>query len=282
MIQQPHQRRKTDGDRPFSFGKNWQSFLASIDEARIDEAKESLSAFIGIERIRGKTFLDIGSGSGLFSYAAHALGAARIVSFDVDPFSVACTQYLRERAGSPEHWRVLAGSVLDGTFLASLGTFDVVYSWGVLHHTGDLWTAVERAAERVAPDGTLDIAIYHRGSGLFGSRFWLAEKRLYNRSPRFVQKILEVAFKGTWLLRAVLTGKNPATQVRTYRSKRGMDWHTDVIDWLGGLPYQYATIDEVTGFFGTRLPTFHLQKTKCATGLGNHEFLFQRTITSHA
>ena len=137
----------------FEFGANWARFLTTLNDERIAEAERSLVRWLGRERLDGLTFLDAGSGSGLFSLAARRLGAT-VTSFDYDPQSVACTSTLRERyfAGDPD-WTVQRGSVLDPAFLAGLGTFDIVYSWGVLHHTGAMWDAIANTAQRVAPGG---------------------------------------------------------------------------------------------------------------------------------
>jgi 2-polyprenyl-6-hydroxyphenyl methylase/3-demethylubiquinone-9 3-methyltransferase len=75
----------------FRFGKNWSSFLKTINEERIIEAENSLKKMLGINDLKDKDFLDIGSDSGLFSLAAMRLGARRVYSFDYDPDSVACT-----------------------------------------------------------------------------------------------------------------------------------------------------------------------------------------------
>jgi SAM-dependent methyltransferase len=172
------------GER-FEFGKNWSDFLAVVDEQRIGEAESSLREMLGVDDLTGRTFLDVGSGSGLFSLAAARLGAARVRSFDYDPSSVACTNELRRRFGPPAaDWSAEHGSALDAPYLRSLGRFDVVYAWGVLHHTGDMWAAIANVTEAVADGGRLFISIYN-DQGL-RSRLWRAIKRAYNalRSAR--------------------------------------------------------------------------------------------------
>src|SRR5216684_6957903 len=137
----------------FEFGKNWTRFLVGLDDTRIARAEESLRAMLETSDLEGKSFLDIGSGSGLFSLAARRLGA-RVHSFDYDPQSVACTGELKRRCFLDDgNWVVEKGSVLDQDYLACLGVFDVVYSWGVLHHTGDMWRALENVVPLVKERG---------------------------------------------------------------------------------------------------------------------------------
>ena len=71
----------------------------------------------------------------IHSLCFHKLGARRVVSIDVDRNSVEATRSLHASAGRPWNWEVHEGSILDERFIGGLGTFDTVYSWGVLHHT---------------------------------------------------------------------------------------------------------------------------------------------------
>src|SRR5436305_7602592 len=143
----------------FEFGENWARFLELLDDGRIARAEESLKAMLEVESLAGRSFLDIGSGSGLFSLAARRLGA-RVHSFDFDPQSVACTRELRRRFFNEDPtWTIDEASALDEDYVRALGLFDVVYSWGVLHHTGQMWRALENARLPVAAGGKLFIAI---------------------------------------------------------------------------------------------------------------------------
>ena len=163
----------------FAFGANWKSFVKLVDEPRIEAARRSLTEALGVSDLSGRTFLDIGCGSGLFSLAAHQLGA-QVHSFDFDLDSVSATKELRLQHASHSGWVVEQGSILDEQFVAKLGCFDIVYSWGVLHHTGSLWRAVDVAARLVRPRGLLFISVYNdQGSA---SRMWRRVKQRYNAS----------------------------------------------------------------------------------------------------
>lgn len=273
-------------DQPtFSFGRNWQEFLSSIDEDRIALASESLTGFLGMPSLKGKTFLDIGCGSGLFSLAAFRLGAERIVSFDLDPFSVECCKHLHGISGRPPHWEICSGSALDEGFLESLGTFDIVYSWGVLHHTGRMWDAIANAARRVNPGGHCYLALYNKivtrsGYVAWIHPFWLKVKTLYNRYPALGSYVFLPLALTAYVAIVLVQFRNPVTQIRNYRSARGMSWVTDAKDWLGGLPYEFATVEEVFTFVKSRFPDFNLVNIKTTGGRGCNWYLFERTATS--
>src|SRR5687768_4443168 len=268
---------EVEGGERFEFGKNWSRFLELLDEGRIRKAEESLKAMLEVETLEGRTFLDIGSGSGLFSLAARRLGA-RVRSFDFDPHSVGCTAELRRRFFPDDaDWQVGEGSVLDEAFVRSLGQFDVVYSWGVLHHTGEMWRALDHARLPVAPRGRLFVAIYN-DTGTQAAR-WKWIKKTYNRLPRPLRApfaALAVApDEAKQALRSLLTLK-PGEYVRSwtaYDSNRGMSRWRDIVDWVGGHPYEVATPEEIFEFYKAR--GFTLTKMRCGgVGLGCNEFVF--------
>ena len=252
----------------FAFGENWLRFLTKLDDDRIRKAQQSLCDMLKVKHLRGKRFLDIGSGSGLFSLAARRLGAT-VHSFDYDPQSVACTNELKRRYFSADpHWNVEQGSALDEKYISGLGCFEVVYSWGVLHHTGQMYKAFINVIPPVATDGQLFIAIYN-DQGLI-SKYWSLVKSVYNKST--IARYFLVAmhapylFGMRWLVRA-LTGR--------LSLERGMSLWRDMIDWLGGYPFEVAKPEDVFRFFQDN--GFTLEELKTRSGrMGCNEFVFRR------
>jgi 2-polyprenyl-3-methyl-5-hydroxy-6-metoxy-1,4-benzoquinol methylase len=265
------------GER-FAFGKNWQNFLRSLSEAQISAAVASLKQMLGRESLKGQRFLDAGSGSGLFSLAARRLGA-EVHSFDFDPQSVACTTTLKQRYFSLDsHWRVERASVLDPQYLQTIGTFDVVYSWGVLHHTGSMWAAANNLIPLVGEGGLLFIALYN-DQGL-ASRFWKRAKRLYNQFPPSLRFLVLGPLALPLLVTTTLgdiVHRRPLRLLSNRTLGRGMTVWTDIVDWVGGYPFEVATPGEVVDFFVPHSLMLRKLKT-CGGKLGCNQFVFKRVL----
>ncbi|HVC96668.1 MAG TPA: methyltransferase domain-containing protein [Pirellulales bacterium] len=281
-------------DERFDFGKNWQQFLKVVDESRIQVAVDSLQAVLEVTDLRGKSFVDIGCGSGLFSLAARRLGAS-VRSFDHDARSVACTTELKFRYRADDAgWTIDHASVLDANYLDTLGTFDVVYSWGVLHHTGAMWDAIENACRLVASDGQLCISIYNDQG--FWSRGWRLVKRTYQRLPIVLRPALVAALGATMfthratttllaMLLRLLTLRNPLVPAINWLrqsgpvKQRGMHGWYDLVDWVGGYPFEVAKPETVFNFCRRRGFTLTHLSTQ-GSGHGCNEFVFEHISTA--
>jgi 2-polyprenyl-6-hydroxyphenyl methylase/3-demethylubiquinone-9 3-methyltransferase len=260
----------------YRFGENWAAFAEGLTERHVANAVRDLERLTGIEAISGKRFLDAGSGSGLSALAALRLGAAEVVAFDLDPHSVATSRAVLGRFAPGGPWSVREMSVFD-LDPAVLGRFDVVHSWGVLHHTGDMWRALEACLPLVVDDGLLAVALY-RKTPLCG--LWQAEKALYSRAPAWLRAPLRWAYKAVYVAGLLATGRNPVTYTRDYAQNRGMSWARDVDDWLGGYPYCSVTPDELEEFFAARgfvCERIFAKPARLAGLLGSHcdEFVFR-------
>jgi len=227
----------------FSFGENWRSYLDTISKESIRKARSDIEEWLGTERVVGKRVLDIGCGSGIHSLCYYMLGAKEVLSFDLDPKSVESTRLLWERSGRPANWRVVRGSILDKDFVGGLGRREVVYTWGVLHHTGAMWKAIYNACSLVEPGGHMWIAIYVKGPKYPEH---LALKRAYNRASMLRKKFMVWKFIAGIMRDRRRAGLNPFGW--NVRDGRGMDVYHDVVDWLGGLPYEVASREEIVDF----------------------------------
>jgi 2-polyprenyl-3-methyl-5-hydroxy-6-metoxy-1,4-benzoquinol methylase len=266
MNDKTHKGEIEAGER-FAFGDNWANFLKVLNDGRIEEAVKSLREMLEVEDLKDKTFLDVGSGSGLFSLAAKRLGA-KVHSFDYDPQSVACTEELKRRYfPNDTNWTIEEGSALDQTYLISLGKFDIVYSWGVLHHTGNMWTALQNVDRNVADNGMLFVALYNYQP--FATTYWTFVKQAYNKykisRPLFIAIHLAYPTAPSVLLKLLQNRKYP----------RGMNvWH-DLKDWLGGFPFEVSKPEQIFEFYKQR--KYMLTKLKTVGGrLGCNEYVFKK------
>ena len=259
----------------YDFGKNWQEFVdRRLGEEAIRQSQDRIAEFLRVPSLQGLSFLDIDCGSGVHSLAAHRLGAS-VTSFDYDPLSVRTTEQVRRYGGEPENWHVMQGSVLDTAFMREIPPADIVCSWGVLHHTGDMWNAIRNAAIPLKPDGVLYIALY--SSEIYvdpPAEYWLEVKRKYNAQGPIGRRLTEWWHVFRFhLMPALKAGRNPLQVIRDY-GDRGMTLMTDVRDWLGGYPMDFAGLRETCNFCRNELG---LDLVNVRAGEGCTEFLFCRS-----
>lgn len=254
----------------FDFGENWRRYsTVALDAARVQAAREALIELVGQARVSGKRFLDVGCGSGIVAIAAAHCSAAEVVGIDISADAVEVSRKNATRYGpmgnTPSFQQC---SILDRDRLAVLGQFGTVYAWGSLHHTGRMWDALANAASLVGAGGTLAVAIYNRH---VTSPAWKVIKWSYNWSPRLIQRgMVYAAVPPIAAAKYAITRRNP------WHKERGMDFYTDVIDWVGGYPYEYARPGEVVA--RVEALGFTLLKTVAgATPTACNEFVFQRT-----
>lgn len=269
---------KPDSSQQFDFGENWQNFSANaLTDDRVSQAAKDLENLCSGIELRNRLFLDIGFGQGLSLLSAAMMGA-KTVGCDINP---KCATVLdRNRAFFPSLKftpKVVVGSILEDsvvhvlrTFGNDEGAYEIVHSWGVLHHTGEMEKGIRHAASLVAPGGFFILAIYNRH---WSSLIWSYIKWTYVKLPKWAQKatiwlLFPVIYAAKWLV----TGKDPKIQ------ERGMDFYYNVVDWVGGHPYEYATRESIVsavaglGFSAVRV-------IPAIVPTGCNQFVFRRDYT---
>lgn len=262
----------------FRFGKNWLDFIKTLNKEQIEHSSTSLVEMLEMNNLDGKTFLDIGCGSGLFSLAATNVNA-RVHSFDYDKYSVECTLKVKEKFHPYSEWKIEEGDILNRDYITSLGKFDVVYSWGVLHHTGNMYLALENACIPVKAGGKFFIAIYNDQG--FKSKFWLKVKKFYNKG--LVGRIvIVVPFFSYYFLSGfiydILSLRNPLKRYKEYNKQRGMSMIHDWYDWLGGLPFEVARPEKIIEYVESQ--RFVLDRIITTNSLGCNQFVFKKYSNS--
>lgn len=244
-----------DNKITFSFGRNWVDYVENyLGQDELDIAKKSLLRFLPEEKYRDRVFIDAGCGSGIFSAGALGLGCKKVISFDIDKYSVEATKKTKEKFYSKHlnssQWEIFEASILKNEVVERLkGQGDIVYSWGVLHHTGNMDQAIKNATQLVKPNGYFVLAIYNRAPS---SEYWLRVKKIYNSSPAVIKgAMIYVTYLYVILRRLISMVKRiilGQPKILLFPKDRGMSIYYDVIDWLGGFPYEYASFEEMKNF----------------------------------
>jgi 2-polyprenyl-6-hydroxyphenyl methylase/3-demethylubiquinone-9 3-methyltransferase len=142
-----------------------------------------------------------------------------------------------------------------------------------------MWLALGNVVPLVKEGGKLFVSIYNDQGVL--SLFWLALKRFYNRSPKPIRGLIIL-----WVGAMLETGSALVRMVRRQnplpfkywaekKKSRGMSvWH-DLIDWVGGYPFEVAKPEAIFDFYQAK--GFLLKNLKtCGAGLGCNEYVFLR------
>ncbi|MBN8521528.1 MAG: class I SAM-dependent methyltransferase [Alphaproteobacteria bacterium] len=275
------QDERFDVETHFGFGDNWAEYAAHITPEKIAQAEAGLYKLVPASDIAGKTFLDIGCGSGLHALAALRAGARHVTAVDFDPTSVKTTRRVIEQNWTQNNVDMFSYNILDPSGYQSLSAsgYDIVYSWGVLHHTGDMMSAIKNAASHVAPGGLFVIALY-KHSPLCAA--WRVEKKIYSKLPNWARVPLNLIYAGAMLGVMAVRGGDPVAYVRDYQTKRGMRFMNDVIDWMGGYPYESLSAQdtqksvEAMGFQQVAAYNTEPPKGYGVFGSGCGEYVFRR------
>lgn len=270
---------ETSLDSHFGFGKNWSKLIKEIDEKKLQSAIDDISSFM-FKDLSNKSFLDIGCGSGLSSLAAYKMGANSIISVDIDPQNIINTNYLKEKFEVPNNfpWQVKIASIVSDSDIKNLPQSDIVYSWGVLHHTGAMWKAIFNTSSLVKPNGYLYLMLY-RDAHLAPVWKWI--KKFYVKSPGIFKYFIRNSFAAIQIIGILLKGKNPFKIIREYGNKgRGMSWFIDSTDWIGGYPFEYTEAEKVIealknrGFELINIYPKITPKSSGWKGTGSYQYLF--------
>ncbi len=261
----------------FDFGKNWSKFSqVALSEEKVSQARKDFAAlFQGIE-LHERSFLDVGFGQGLSLLIAAEQGA-HVVGCDISP---ACCEVLERnrvyfRQMHDSRMDLVVGSITEEDTVRTLrdrapdgsGQYDIVHSWGVLHHTGDMKRALKNVCSLVKPGGRLILAIYNKH---WTSPVWLVIKYGYNRLAFLQKPLVALLYPVIYLAKLAATRRNPRKQ------QRGMDFYFDVVDWVGGYPYEYASVSEIEQILN-REDFVAVRTIRAGVPTGCNEFIFART-----
>lgn len=259
------------GFMQFNFGLNWKEFsLKALSEERVESARRDFRALIGDIQLENKTFLDIGCGQGLSALIASE-EHADVVCNDINHISEQLLKLNKAHFDISNPITFIKGSILEKSIIEKIKEchteYDIVHSWGVVHHTGNMYSAIDALCNLVKKEGYLVLAIYNRH---WSSPYWKLIKYLYNKSPNLIRRMMICLFYYIiYIAKYLVTHKSPMEK------QRGMDFYYDVIDWVGGYPYEYASIQEISDYVETK--GFKLVKSISAeVPTGCNEMIFKR------
>jgi len=230
----------------FKFGENWSNYSSSVNLEKIELAKKDIIRLVG--DVSNKSVIDIGCGSGIHTVAFIQLGVKSIVSFDYDLKSVETTKKLVKKfCYKKSKYKVFQADILNIDSLSGLNKrkFDIVYSWGVLHHTGSMFEAIISTTKFLKDNGILVLGLYVKTKLC---NFWYYEKKIFNKY-KFLQPLIKLPFLFFLIIGLSLKKRSsPYKIIHDYKKQRGMSIIFDVNDWLGGFPYESIDDNSLLNF----------------------------------
>jgi len=258
--------------KKFSFGKNWQNFNKNITNKNINNSIKYFKNFTKFVNLKNKTFIDVGCGSGINSLLAIKLNAKKVLSIDIDENSVSACKLLRKKYKiSNKNWIIKQVSILDTSKIKKLGKFDFIYSWGVLHHTGDMNKAFDNLFLLAKKKSYIYVSIYNK---YLTSNTWKIIKYFYASSNNFIKKIMEKIYITIYYIGLNLNKYSIKEYKKSFVLKRGMSFRHDIIDWLGGYPYEYLSFEDLSAIFFKK--GYSILSFKKSNGVGCNEIFVKR------
>ena len=260
----------------FDFGENWSNYLHDVDDDRVSLAMKNINDALGDNFIRDKSFLDIGCGSGIHSLAALKLNAKYVKSFDINKKNIINTKKIISKFWEKNNYDVEVMNILEANDYSI--KYDIVYSWGVLHHTGEMNIAIKNSINYCKKNSILFIALYEK---TIYCKMWRMIKKFYNNTNRINQFLLLNFYNILKIFGLLITLKNPYLYVKNYRSNRGMSFIYDQIDWIGGYPYESINKTELLKIIGSDFKLLQYKRAKTGLfrsilGTGCSEYVFKK------
>jgi ubiquinone/menaquinone biosynthesis C-methylase UbiE len=132
----------------------WTEYLPEYDET-----EKHWKIFFTSEEVAGRSVLDAGCGTGIFSIIFANQGAGRVTGIDISEGSLGTARGLKEKFGL-DSAEFMKQDMLDLPFADA--SFDIVWAWGTVHHTTDPFQAIDQLIRVLKPGGALLLAVYTR------------------------------------------------------------------------------------------------------------------------
>ncbi|MFQ6107920.1 MAG: class I SAM-dependent methyltransferase [Candidatus Aminicenantales bacterium] len=122
-------------------------------------SKKHWALFFDPEEVLNKSVLDAGCGTGVFSIIFARMGALSVVGIDISKRSLERAQRQADQLG-------LQNATFQKVNMLRLpftdACFDIVWSWGSVHHTADPFGCLAELIRVLKPGGSLLVAVYRR------------------------------------------------------------------------------------------------------------------------